>query len=286
MVLDCHIHILDPRRNYGTFRKRLQEAGMDGGVVISLPPACFPELAVPQPPAARLDNLLAWCRGNRQLFPFYWIDPVEADAETQVTQAVNAGVKGFKVICDHFPPGAEPALRTYAAIAKTGRPILFHSGILWDGKPSSPYNRPAEFEPLLCVPGLRFAMAHISWPWCDELLAVYGKFLNARTRGRGCDVELFIDLTPGTPPIYRREALTKLFTIGYDVAGNVLFGSDGLTSDYRGDWVRAWIERDNGIYRELALSETTLAGIYAGNLLRFITGDKSGRVKRLPRPGE
>lgn len=28
---------------------------------------------------------------------------------------------------------------------------------------------------------------------------------------------MFLDLTPGTPEIYRRDLLTKLFTIGYDV---------------------------------------------------------------------
>ena len=74
--------------------------------------------------------------------------------------------------------------------------------------------------------GLRFALAHVSWPWVDECLAVYGKFLNALTRRRELSVEMFIDTTPGTPRIYRQEVLTKLMTIGYDVEHNILFGTD------------------------------------------------------------
>ena len=36
---------------------------------------------------------------------------------------------------------------------------------------------------------------------------------------------MFIDTTPGTPELYRREVLTKLFKI-YDVKDRVLFGTD------------------------------------------------------------
>ena len=74
---------------------------------------------------------------------------------------------------------------------------------MWDGKPSGPYNRPVGFESLLEVQGLRFCMAHVSWPWCDELVAVYGKVLNGYTNRRDLTVEMFVDITPGTPPIYR-----------------------------------------------------------------------------------
>ena len=63
-------------------------------------------------------------------------------------------------------------MEVFRTISQADRPILFHSGILWDGKPSGPYNHPAGFESLLEVDGLRFCLAHISWPWCDELIAV------------------------------------------------------------------------------------------------------------------
>ena len=52
------------------------------------------------------------------------------------------------------------------------------------------------------IPGLRFCCAHISWPWCEECVAVYGKFLNALTRSdrpRGelpCDGCAWVKVSP------------------------------------------------------------------------------------------
>jgi predicted TIM-barrel fold metal-dependent hydrolase len=136
------------------------------------------------------------------------------------------------------------------------------------------------------VEGLRFCLAHISWPWCDELVAVYGKFLNAYTSRPDLTVEMFVDITPGTPPIYRRDALAKLFCSGYDVEHNVLFGSDCDANDYNVAWVQEWMERDQGIFRELGLAQESIDGVYGVNLKRFLGLSEVRVEKRLPRPGE
>jgi predicted TIM-barrel fold metal-dependent hydrolase len=230
-----------------------------------------------------LSGVLDWCRGDANLYPFFWIDPLEPKAMHQVTAAVRSGIRGFKVISDRFDPGDPRAMKIYRAIAATGRPILFHSGILWDGKPSSTHTRPLNFEALMDVDGLRFALAHIGWPWCEELIAVYGKLLNAYSLRRDQAAEMFIDLTPGTPPIRREEALTLLFKIGYDVASNVFFGADCRAGDYQGQWVQDWIRRDNRIYRKLGLQAKILQSIYSDNLLRFIRGGVT-TPRHLPRP--
>jgi predicted TIM-barrel fold metal-dependent hydrolase len=271
MILDGHIHIFSAQPDGDALLRRLQAAGVDGGVLLSLPPASCTKLA--QPVADRLHNLSIWCAASANLYPFFWIDPTEEDALAQVELAVGQGVRGFKIICNHFYPGDARALPVYQAISDAERPILFHSGILWDGRFSSKYNRPAEFEALLSVPGLHFALAHISWPWCDELLAVYGKFQHSPACQGERAVEMFIDITPGTPPIYREEALSKLFTIGYDVRSHVLFGSDSAAHDYNAQSASTWITRDNAIYRKLGLDAQTFEGIYAENLLRFL-GEK------------
>jgi predicted TIM-barrel fold metal-dependent hydrolase len=132
------------------------------------------------------------------------------------------------------------------------------------------YNRPAGFEVLLDIAGLRFALAHIGWPWCDEMIAVYGKFLSAKRRRDDMTAEMFIDLTPGTPPIYRREALTKLLTVGYDITHNLIFGTDCNTNDYNVEKAREWIARDTEIYRELDVSDEDIANIFSGNFQRFL----------------
>lgn len=283
MILDGHIHILSGTDNRSVFHRKLRATGIDGGVVMSLPPPSFPQLAPPTPASIRLAGILDWCRGDENLFPFFWIDPLEPTARKQVDDAVRSGIRGFKVITDRFDPGDPRAMKIFRAIAATGRPILFHSGILWDGKPSSAHTRPLNFEALMDVDGLRFALAHIGWPWCEELIAVYGKLLNAHSLRRDTAAEMFIDVTPGTPPIRREEALTLLFKIDYDVASNVFFGADCRAGDYRGEWVRDWLRRDNRIYRKLRLPAEVIRGIYAENLLRFIRGGVT-KPRQLPRP--
>ena len=270
MILDGHIHIMTDKRDHNDLAGRLKKAGVDGGMIISLPPAAFPDLAPSTSPAERLDNLFFWTEPSDNLYPFYWIDPTEPDAADQVGRAVERGVNGFKVICNHFFCGDERAMPVFKVIAQAEKPMLFHTGILWDGLPSSRYNRPSEFEALLEVDGLKFSVAHISWPWCDECIAVYGKFLSAYSIRPELSVEMFIDLTPGTPPIYRREALTKIYTIGYDIENNVIFGSDCRADKYDSDWTTEWINRDNEIYKDLGLDQSIIDKIYGENLKRFL----------------
>ncbi|MFN2283505.1 MAG: amidohydrolase family protein [Anaerolineae bacterium] len=276
MILDGHIHIdSDPAGRGGPedredFVRRLHKAGVDGGILLSPDPACSAGAIHTASPLERLEKVLFWCAAGPNLYPFYWIDPTETDALKQVDLAVGKNIAGFKIICSTHDPGDSRAMRTYQAIADAGRPILFHSGILWDGKPSSPHNRPANFEALLDVKGLRFALAHISWPWTDECIAVYGKFQDAMRHRGDLGVEMFIDTTPGTPPIYRRDALTRLFTVGYDVAHNVLFGSDNHANQYNSDYARTWIERDRAIFAEIGVDEATVDNVFGENLKRFL----------------
>jgi predicted TIM-barrel fold metal-dependent hydrolase len=282
MILDGHVHIRNQEAQPKPFLAQLAEAGIDGAALISLSPRMLPELSARQ----RLENLMEWTDGHATLFPLFWLDPTAEDATEQVALAVQRGVAGFKVLCSTHPPGDVRAMPVYRAIAEAGKPILFHSGILWDGLPSGPYNRPCLFESLLEIDNLKFTLAHISWPWVDECIAAYGKFLNAYTRRPDLSVEMFIDNTPGTPPIYRRDALTKLFTVGYDIEHNIIFGTDCRADDYNVAWAREWITRDNAIYDDLGLSCETREHIYADNLRRFL-GLSDGAIRhRTLRPAE
>ena len=229
---------------------------------------------------------MPWTGSSAEIHPFYWIDPLERDAPRQIDAAVEHGVAGFKVICDHYSPGDARALRVFRRIAAKRKPVLFHSGILWDGKDSSRYNRPALFEALLDVEGLVFSLAHISWPWCDELVAVYGKFLNAVERSSGSAPEMYVDLTPGTPPIYRKDALIPLINVGYDVENNLVFGTDCETVSYNSAWAREWIERDASILDGLGQGQEKREKILSRNLERFLglAGEKVARHG--PRPAQ
>ena len=270
MILDGHIHIFEEKGDSKKLLDDMKQAGVDGGILISIPPDWFGAETEGMSSEARLDSLMGWTAGSDNLYPFYWIDPMEDDKLDQIDMAVERGVKGFKIICHDYLPWEDECVDTLTAIAEAGKPVLFHSGIVW-ANAWSEYSRPVHFEQLFAIDNLRFSMAHISWPWYDEMIAVYGKWQWEKRTGR-TKAELFIDLTPGTPPMYRRDALTKLYTLGYDVKNNVFFGTDSLTAPYNIDCTKEWIDRDNAIYHDLGLDEEMIKGIYSKNLLRFIEG--------------
>ncbi len=276
MILDGHIHISAEDKDPAPMLERMHAAGVDGGVILSAMPENMDPGA--RPYEARLEQILTFCRDEKYLFPFFFINPVAEDVLEQIDRAVEEGIAGFKIICNRFYPGDPRCVEACRHIASYRKPVLFHSGILWDGKnPSGNYNKPTEFEPLLPVDGLDFALAHISWPWCDECIAVYGKFNNAVHTGKEIGSRMFVDNTPGTPMIYRRDALTRLLFAGYDILGNLFFGTDNSTGDYNVEWAKSWIAADTKIYDELGLTPEQIQGIFSGNLLNFVKEAPKGQ---------
>ena len=281
---DTHVHVYpgepEPEKLAASFR----EAGLAGGCIFSERPVKWEKSwADPLPPAESMDRVIQWASGSPAIYPFYWIDPSRPDACELVDMAVEKGICGFKVIRSEAKPVDEKTLPVYRRMAHHGKPVTFHSGILWDGQASSDKFRPANWEGLLAVPGLRFALAHISWPWCDECIAVYGKLLNAILK-RGSEVpEMFIDTTPGTPKIYRRDALVKLYTVGYDIRDHIMFGSDCRVMNYNTKWTKDWLDFDDGVYAELGLDDGWIDSIYRRSLERYLFGGDNSK-RDIPTP--
>lgn len=283
-MLDGHIHIFNKTIDKDGLAEKFIDAGVDGGIILSLPPESFNFGYFEQ--KERLDNLFKWKEARSNLYPFYWIDPIENNALDQVKLAEEYGVYGFKIICNNFYPNDKKALKVFRAIARINKPILFHSGILWDGAVSSQYNRPIGFETLIQIDGLKFSLAHASWPWIDECIALYGKFQNAYSRRPDLSVEMFVDITPGTPQIYREELLTKLFKVGYDVQNNVIFGSDCNLDNYNSKWTKDWVKIDNEIYDKLSINAVIKEKVFSENLMRFLGVSNQHIKKDTLLPGE
>jgi predicted TIM-barrel fold metal-dependent hydrolase len=117
------------------------------------------------------------------------------------------------------------------------------------------------------------------------LIALYGKFLNALALNPQNSAEMFIDTTPGTPVIYRKEVLEKLYKVGYDLENNIMFGSDSYADDYNCQWVKEWVARDKEILSGLGLSGEQIGKYFGGNVRRFLGIDKSVVEKKLPLAG-
>ena len=251
MIYDGHIH-----QHYSCpddpadFMKAVAKCSIGGGNVISEKPK--PQMGNSVGDfrwQARLEKVLAFTEQTPGFHPFFWIDPLAADAEEQVKTAVERGICGFKIICDSFYPCE--TIRTCSVIGEAGKPLMFHSGILCGGRDKlcGKYNKPIEFECLFAVRGLRFSLAHIGWPWVDDYMAMVAKA--SFTYDPDFGNEMFYDITPGTPGINRAEALRKLYLTGYNVKHKVLWGVDGTTGDYPEFLPRFWLEQDQKIMAQI-----------------------------------
>lgn len=268
-ILDMHIHSTNDAAKPEELLSKMEEAGVYGGCIISNWPeennrkigTSFDE---------RLERVLEWTEGYEdRLFPVMWIHPAEKNIEEKVHTAVDSGICAFKMICNNYSVYEEQPMRVLKEIGSLGKSVIFHTGILWDGQVSSNYNRPMNWESLIGLTGLKFSMGHCSWPWIDECIAMYGKFLNAILRN-GETAEMFFDTTPGTPEIYREELFTKLFTIGYDVGKNIMFGADCTANTYKTGWIKKWLEIDKRIMDKLEVRQDIREDFYYNNVLRFL----------------
>ena len=275
---DAHMHVFEsgvaePKPE--EFWKEMQRQGMSGGCLFSTSPNVRPfgqPPLIPDPEKA-MDNVIAWCSASPTLYPFYWIDPGAPNALELVDMAVEKGIFGFKVIRSNGMPCDEKTLPVYAKIADANRPLTFHTGILFDGMPSSQYFRPVNFEPLLDVAKLRFAMAHVSWPWHDECVALYGKIRCTNDLYRpGKTPKMFIDTTVGSPNHYRKAVLSAVYSV-YDVTDRVMFGTDHFVAHYDQDgWTKKQMALDDGILAELGKSAAVADSYYRRALQQFLFG--------------
>ena len=284
-IFDIHVHCANIKPNPKLLIERLEATGVFGCMIFSNNPLEFSK-ETGTSFEARLDEILAWTHGfETRLFPVLWIHPDEENLKEKLHIAKEKGVCAFKMICDNYFVYEERVLDILREIALLNLPVIFHSGILWDSKVSSIYNRPVNWEALLEIPGLRFSLGHCSWPWIDECIALYGKFLNAYTTKENA-AEMFFDITPGTPPIYREELLTKLYTIGYDMGDNIIFGSDSSSHDYKSDWTKNWLETDRRILDKLGVSYDNREKLYNKNLMRFLGKSNIKILHKSPVPDD
>ena len=254
MLIDIHVHATG-RESASEIVEGMDTAGLDQ-ICLFAPP---PETEALGTRTGTMQENHDWLAGiaaaaPERILPFAWIEPTLDGAPTEVERVVRQlGFRGIKMIPKHWYPTDQSVFPVYERIEAMDVPALFHSGILFLYDDCSRYCQPVLFEALLHFPKLRFALAHISWPWVDECLAVYGRF-RAAVRGQGIEPQMWIDTTPGTPPAWRKDALHKAFC--YADQNHILWGSDSTGTGL--EHAAETLVSDQRILRdELGLSEET-----------------------------
>lgn len=158
------------------------------------------------------------------LIPFASLDPWRGRAAVREARRLveEYGVRGFKFhpSLQAFSPDDRMAYPLYEAIEELGVPALFHTGQtgIGAGLPGGGGIRLKYSNPLLVddvavdFPGLRIILAHPSFPWQDEALAVATH-----------KPHVYIDLSGWSPKYFPPQLVRYANTLLKD---KVLFGSD------------------------------------------------------------
>ena len=200
--------------------------------------------------------------GKKRIYGFIRINPTIPGILNEIKRAIlDLKLKGIKMLPKYWYPYEDRVKPVYKLANELKIPILFHSGILWAHGASSMYCRPTFYECLMDYPNVKFALAHISWPWTDECLAVAGRFWRGDIRRE----QMFVDITTGAPRIWKIDAMRK--ALSYLPHKSLIYGSDSApwNEGYR-DWVRIDFE----ILRELGATKETVKMIMHDNFYNLV----------------
>ncbi|AYF00715.1 amidohydrolase [Paracoccus yeei] len=201
----------------------------------------------------------ACARHSDILIPFASIDPARGRMGAREARRLIAdhGIRGFKFhpTMQGFYPNDRTAYPLYEAIAEAGLPALFHTGQTGVGAGMRggngmrlKYSNPMHLDDVAVdFPVMPIVLAHPSFPWQDEALAVATHKPNVWIDLSGWRPKYF-------PPILVRYADTLL-------RDRVLFGSDWPIIAPEG-----WLEE----FEALPIKPENRPGILKGNAARLL----------------
>lgn len=123
----------------------------------------------------------------------------------------DLGLRGVKMIPTGWYPYDRPVIDLYRCIADLGMYVVFHTGIFLNGHEGR-YCRPANFEAVHEVKGFKGHLAHVGWPWVEEMLGV----MTMMTQNFGQDPnnwDLKVDVSFGAPDALQLETWSKAISV-------------------------------------------------------------------------
>lgn len=134
------------------------------------------------------------------------------------------GIRGVgEMVADRWRAEDEELMPLWDKIAELGMYVVFHTGIFLDER-SSTFCRPTYYEALHRTPNFHGHLAHLSWPWVDELIGAL-MMESSHQQGNGDDPwQLKTDFSFGAPPDWQVDCLKRaLDALQPD---EVIYGSD------------------------------------------------------------
>jgi predicted TIM-barrel fold metal-dependent hydrolase len=255
-VVDCHVHTDGPTRA-ADLLKNMDANGVERTLVISRM-----ERTSLDTTRERLEQTRDLIKGSHgRLGGLAWLNPAIAGCTELAERALlEWGFSGIKIIPDHWFAYEERFEPFWRKLNELSASVLFHTGILYLFEDGSRFNQPLFLEKLQFYPRIRFAMAHLSWPWCDEGLAVMGRMKAAADEGK-FEWQSYIDTTPGTPPYIRGQAIHN--ALEFCGAERLLFGSDSTLPGNLAHQKEV-LSADLSLYRELGLEPAKVERILSG----------------------
>ena len=116
---------------------------------------------------------------------FASVDPRMDGAEAALRRAFEElGLQGLKLNLSHLGmyPNDERLDPLLELCQRMNKPVTFHAGFSWEPDSPSKYGRPILYEDVAVkYPALRFCLAHLGWPWVDEMCMLLLKYPNVYT---------------------------------------------------------------------------------------------------------
>ena len=256
-IVDCHVHMK------GEVDPQALLAQMDAtGVARTLAISVTERVSLQQTRENLLQAKKLFDAAPDRISGLAWLNPVIPGMAGLAEEALcDLGFVGIKIIPDHWYAYEQRLEPFWEKMNGLRASILFHTGILYGYDDGSRFCQPLWLEKLLHYPRIRFAMAHVSWPWCEECLAVMGRMRAAagyKTEGW----QSYIDLTPGTPRHIRKQAVSN--AIDFCSGEHIIWGSD---STIPGDpsHQAALIQSDLKIFAEAGLDAKQQERIFSGS---------------------
>lgn len=276
-IWDCHCHSRGDEKGDAVLRA-MDEAGIERINLFSKYPWKEEGWHGPYGPNAHADReTVRACIDHvasvqaadpSRIYGMIWVEPRSPGIVQEIERGIqDKGLRGVKLIPDRWFPYDELMFPIYRKMEELGKPIMFHSGIVYGFADSSRYCMPVGYECLLNFPKLRFSLAHIGWPWVDECLAVYGSFRATAGWDAG-KTQMWIDTCRGTPDAWRTDALGK--AVPFVEGDHLMFGIDTEPARLARNASRH-ILMDTSILKEvIGVSEAQLEAYFWGACAKFI----------------